>query len=274
MIYLVLAAVVWGSSFPVITYALRDVSPFLFLILRFFLAFCLLLPRYRRLDRIKELFKRDLILISIPNTLAFILQYKAQELTTASKTALFINSSPIFVALLATILLQERFKVRQLVAMVITLSGVVVTSTGLDLSDLSAINTGDLLCLGVGITWAFFIVYSRGMSKKHGAYNVSQALYFWAVVMTLPMLAAEEIRFAWSAVPAVVYLAVVTTILAFYFYLKGVQSVSALSTSIVILVEIVVAFLISHFLLDESFSPVETVGVAMVLVGVLMVLKR
>ena len=274
MIYLVLAAIVWGSSFPVITYALRDVSPFLFLVLRFALAFVLLLPRYRKIERLKTLFKRDLILISIPNSLAFILQYKAQELTTASKTALFINSSPIFVALLVAVLLHERFKLRQLAAMGITLFGVVVTSTGLDFSDVSAINTGDLLCLGVGISWAVFITYSRRLVTKYGAYNMSQALYFWAVVMTLPLLGTEEIRFAWSAVPAVVYLALVTTILAFFFYLKGVRSVSALSTSIVILVEIVVAFAISHFLLGESFSPAETIGVSMVLAGVLMVLKK
>jgi drug/metabolite transporter (DMT)-like permease len=90
----------------------------------------------------------------------------------------------------------------------------------------------------------------------------------------LPLLGTETIRFAWPAVPAVIYLAVVTTILAFYLYLKGVQSVSALSTSIVILVEIVVAFVISHLLLGEFFSPVETLGVVMVLAGVLMVLRK
>ena len=53
MLYLILAAVIWGSSFPVITYALRDVSPFLFLVLRFVLSFAILLPRYRKPDRIK-----------------------------------------------------------------------------------------------------------------------------------------------------------------------------------------------------------------------------
>ena len=274
MIYLIIAAVIWGSSFPVITHALRDVSPFLFLVIRFSLAFVLLLPRYRRLSRFKSLFHRDLILISIPNSLAFILQYKAQELTTASKTALFINSSPIFVAILSVILLKERVTFRQMTAMVIAFAGVIVTSTGLDFSDFSAINLGDVLCLGVGISWAFFIIYSKGMAKKHGAYNMSQALYLWAAVSAVPLVGFEEVRFSWTVTPAAVYLAVFTTILAFYLYLKGVQSVSALSTSIIILVEIVVAFLISHFFLGESFSPVESVGVVMVLAGVLMVLKK
>ncbi len=274
MRYLILAAVIWGSSFPVITHGLGDVSPFLFFTLRVALAFLLLTPRYRKLDRIKTLFKPELILISIPNTLAFVLQYKAQELTTASKTALFINSSPVFVAIFSSLFLGDRFTVRQVAAMVIALAGVAVTSTRLDLSSLSAINMGDVLCLGVGISWAFFIIYSKGLVKKHGAYNVSQALYFWAAVMTLPLLGFEDMRFTWSAVPSLVYLVVLTTVLAFYLYLKGIQSVTPLSTSIIILVEIVVAFLISHFALGESFTAVETAGVVMVLIGVLMVLKR
>jgi drug/metabolite transporter (DMT)-like permease len=76
MRYLILAAVIWGSSFPVITYALRDVSPYLFLVLRFVLAVVILAPRYRKLERLKLLFKPDLILLCIPNSLAFILQYQ------------------------------------------------------------------------------------------------------------------------------------------------------------------------------------------------------
>jgi drug/metabolite transporter (DMT)-like permease len=274
MRYLILAAVIWGSSFPVITYALRDVSPYLFLVLRFVLAVVILAPRYRKLERLKLLFKPDLILLCIPNSLAFILQYKAQELTTASKTALFINSSPVFVAILSTLLLGHRFSLKQLAAMIIALAGVVITSTRLDFSSFSVINRGDVFCLGVGICWAFFIIYSRGMVKKYGAYNVSQVLYFWAMIAALPLLGFEDIRFSWAAVPPLVYLVVFTTILGFYLFLKGTGSVTPLSTSIIILIEIVVAFLIAHFALGEVFSAIETLGVALVLIGVVMVLKE
>ncbi|MBP2681742.1 MAG: putative permease [Candidatus Krumholzibacteriota bacterium] len=274
MIYLLLAGIVWGSSFPVITYALRDVSPLLFLVLRFALAFVLLLPRYRSLDRLKTLFSRDLILISIPNSLAFILQYKAQQLTTASKTALFVNSSPLFVALFSAILLKERLRPRQVVALVVAFSGVVVTSTRLDFSGFSTVNMGDIFCMLAGISWAVFVVYSSAMAKKHGAYNMSQALCFWAAVGAAPFAGFEKARFASQALPALLYLCLVTTILAYYLYLKGVRSVPAVSTSILILVEVVVAFLISHFLLGESFSPVETVGVVLVMAGVVTVVTK
>jgi drug/metabolite transporter (DMT)-like permease len=274
MFYLVLAGIVWGSSFPVITYALRDISPMLFLFLRFALAFVCLLPRYRKFDRLKTLFKRDLILISVPNSLGFILQYKAQELTTASKTALFVNSSPAFVAILSAILLKDRLTRIQLAALFVALAGVVVTSTRLDFSGFSAVNMGDVLSLAAGISWAFIVVYSRDMVNKHGAYNVAQALCFWTAVTSAPFVAFEEVRFAWRALPALIYLAVFTTIVAYYLYLKGVQRVSALSTSIIILVEVIVAFGISHVLLGEFFSPVETMGVVLVMTGVVAVMVK
>jgi len=274
MRYLLLAAIVWGSSFPVIQYALRDVSPVLFLILRFAVAFVILLPRYRRVERVKTLFGRDLVLIGLLNMIAFVCQYKAQELTTASKTALFINSNPVFVALFSAALFKDRFTKRQLAALVLALAGVVVTSTRLDFSSFSVVNTGDLFAIGAGLLWAFFVIYSGSLAKKYGAFNMSQALCFWAALGATPLLVPEDVHFAWRAAPAVLYLAVVTTILAYFFFLKGVQSVSPLSTSIVILVEVVVAFLISHFFLGESFSGIETVGVVLVLAGVVLVVAR
>ena len=165
MIFLVLAAVVWGSSFPVVTYGLGDVSPLLFVVLRFSAAFLILLARYHSRADLRRLFHRDLILISIPNALAFVLQFKAQEITTASKTALFVNSSPLFVVALSFLLWRQHFGPRQLAAMVVALAGVVITSTRLEFSDLSAINTGDMLCLGVGFSWAVFILSSTTPSS-------------------------------------------------------------------------------------------------------------
>ncbi len=274
MIYLVLAAVVWGSSFPVVTYGLGDVSALLFVVLRFFAAFLILLARYHSRADLRRLFHRDLILISIPNALAFVLQFKAQEITTASKAALFVNSSPVFVVALSAMLWREHFGPRQLAAMVVALVGVVITSTRLEFSELSAINTGDMLCLGVGFSWAVFILSSKHLSKRYGPYEMSQALYFWTAVMTVPFLGMEATRFAWRSAPAILYLTIFPTILGYFFYLKGVRLVSSLATSIIILIEVVVAFLISYFFLGESFSPIESVGVAMVMAGVVMVLGK
>jgi drug/metabolite transporter (DMT)-like permease len=272
MIFLVLAALTWGSSFPVITYTLRDVSPMLFVVLRFAVAFTMLTLRYPRL--LRRVLRRDLFLISIPNALSFILQFKGQELTTASKMALFVNSSPVFVVVLGAFLFRDELKRTQLLATAIALIGVVITSTGLNFSDLAALNVGDILGVLVGLSWAAFIVFSRNIVKRHGPYLLAQGLYFWTIVMTVPFLLIEPARFAWAATPGILYLSVVATLVGYYLYLRGVQSVTPLATSVIILIEVVVAFVISYFFLGESFSPLETVGVALVMGGVALVLRR
>jgi len=274
MLFLALAAVIWGSSFPIITYALRDISPMLFVVLRFTVAFAVLAPSYRSWTEFRRIFNRDIILISIPNALSFILQFKAQELTTASKTALFLNSSPVFVIIFAAVFLKERFGRSQLGAAALAMTGVVVTSTSLDFSGFSDINLGDVLCLVVGLCWGLFIVFSRDVAKKYGPHELSRGLYFWAAVMTLPLIASEPLRFSPSSIPAILYLAFFATLLAYFLYLKGVQSVSPLATSTIILIEVVVAFLLAYFFLGESFSPVETVGVVMVLAGAMLVVRK
>lgn len=272
MLFLVLAAIMWGSSFPVITYALRDVSPMLFVALRFSLAFVLLSAAVRR--GFGHIFRRDVFLLSIPNALSFMLQYRAQELTTASKTALFVNSSPIFTVLLTVILLRERPAGRQLIATVVAMAGVITTSTGLKFTGLSAINVGDVLAVLVGLAWAVFIVASRGTAQRLGAYRLAQGLYFWSAVMTLPLLLVEDVHFSWAAAPAVGYLALFSTTLAYFCFLRGVRTVAPVATSVVILVEVVVAFAISHTFLGETFTAVESTGVAMVVAGVLLVFRK
>jgi len=274
LIYIVLAALLWGSSFPIIRYALGDTSPMLLLVLRFAIAFGILSLRYRSWRDYKTIFRRDVFLISIPNGLSFILQFRAQEITTASKTALFINSSPVFVVIMTGLFLRERISPRQLVATAVALIGVVITSTRLDFSDLSAINVGDVLAVAVGLGWAVFVIYSRKVVKKYSAYELSHALYFWTIVFALPFALMEPSRISWSSTPAILYLSIFTTVIAYYFYLKGARSVTPLVASLIILIEVVIAFLISHTFLAESFSAIETVGVAMVMVGVVMALKR
>jgi drug/metabolite transporter (DMT)-like permease len=246
----------------------------LLLVLRFAIAFVVLTARNRSWTQFRRVFSLDLFLVSIPNALAFMVQFKAQELTTASKTALFVNSSPVFVVILTALFLKDRISPRQLIATTVAMAGVVVTSTRLDFSGFSVVNIGDVLAVIVGLGWAVFILVSGKVVKKYGPFELSRGLYFWTTVMALPLIAFEPTRISWSGAPALLYLALFPTVVAYIFYLKGVRSVSPIATSIIILIEVVVAFLISYFLLAESFSSVETLGVAMVMTGVVLVLRR
>ena len=129
MRYVLLAALIWGSSFPVITYGLESISPFLFVHLRFLLAFLLILPLVIHRGSLRALFEPGLVGIGLLNALAYLLQFKGQELTTAAKSALLINTNPLFVIMLSPLLLKKNPTGRQVGALLVAFVGVLIVTT-------------------------------------------------------------------------------------------------------------------------------------------------
>ena len=104
---LLLVAIIWGVNFAFVKYALADFSPLSFTTLRFFLAalflFSIMLVNREPLamDRrdISAVFKLGFIGITLYN----ILFMEGLNYTTASNSALFISSSPLFAALILSL---------------------------------------------------------------------------------------------------------------------------------------------------------------------------
>jgi len=273
MIYIIIAAIMWGCSFPVITYALRDISPILFVFLRFVMSFILLIPFSKSKKDLRSIFRLDILLIGLLPALAYVLQFKAQELTTASKTSIFVNLTPVFVAILNPFLVKTTLNRYQLFALILAISGVIITSTNLEFSEITDVTIGDGLNLGVSLLWSIFIIYSKTIIEKYGDLSFNLAIYFWISLTALIFLPLEEIRFSIHAIPSILFLTIFATIAAFFLYTKGIKTVSAFSTSIVFLGEIIVAGAISYFFLNERFTLIESIGTILIVCGVLTVAR-
>src|ERR1700690_1278971 len=101
---LILVSVIWGVNFAFVKYALADFSPLSFTTMRFFLAALFLVsvmlvnrePLAMERRDISAVFKLGFIGITLYN----ILFMEGLNYTTASNSALFISSSPLFAALI------------------------------------------------------------------------------------------------------------------------------------------------------------------------------
>lgn len=273
MIYLIIASILWGSSFPVISHALNGVSPLLFVCLRYALAFAILAPVLVFRKQLQRIAAPKLILLAVLNAIAFILQFKAQEMTTASRTALFINSNPIFIICIGPWLIGEKPKRNQLLAFAMAFSGILMVSTHLQFTDLSVLNWGDGLNLISAAAWSLFIMLA-GQSVKHdGMVVFNAAVYFWTALMTAPLILFEEVRFEPGVIPFVAYLVLFSTVLAYYFYARGIQTTSALSSAIIFTIEVLVAAVISYIWLGERFITIEIIGFLLVIAGVVLLFR-
>ena len=277
----VLAGVLWGTSFPAIKIGLNYVNPYLFVFLRFLLAsalmFLILLSTKKLTYPIKQ--KKLILFLGVTNGVAYLLQYIGMNSTTAAKAALFVNLSVVWVALLSPKLQGETLGRRKILGVLAALTGVIFVTTNLDFSMLSGGQLiGDLLLITSGVVWAFFIIYNKTLVMTSN--GVLQSLTWILPLTLLPMLpfvfsSADQIPAlpaqAWLAI---IYTAVVCWIVPYYLWLEGLKHITASTSTILLLSEILIATAISFILLNEIFTMVMVFGALLIIIAIVLVSYR
>lgn len=157
------AALFWGVSFVATKAALRDVSPWTLIVVRFAFGVVILVFAAWRLRLIKLVSARDFFSLAILGAIAIAihqgLQATGLTLTSASSMAWLVGLTPVFTAILAWFFLHERFGSLKVFGLAIAFAGaiVVVTKGVLSPETLRLPSTfGDLLALTSLLNWAIF----------------------------------------------------------------------------------------------------------------------
>jgi drug/metabolite transporter (DMT)-like permease len=196
--------------------------------------------------------------------------------TTASKSSLFINLSAVWVALLSPLLLKEHLGNKKIVGVTASLIGVLLMTTNLNFSSLSqGAITGDLLVIGAGIVWAFFMVYNKPLVKD--STNIIQPIT-WLILCTLlpllPFAASSAGNFASLPIDAwlaIIYTAVFCWVIPYYLWVKGLKHISPVTSSIVLLTEVIVAVTIATLALGEILTIISAAGAIFIIIAILLV---
>lgn len=271
------AASFWGTSFPVIKWGLAFVGPHTFALLRFLIAALVTVVIGLVLGKFSiHIFRRKILWgLALFNSLGFAFQFVALELTTASKTSLLVSLNLLFVAIASRWVFREEFPVRKILSLLAAFVGVFLLTTRGDLSVLSGLEfRGDMLALGSGISWAGFIVLQKHLEEKEtvdltelfGGLMPLTALFllpFFLIYEPQGLFIIE--RTGWLAV---LYIGIFCTAIAYYLWGEGLKSLTATSSTILILFEVVVALSLSIAWLGESFTLLTALGAALVLAAI------
>jgi drug/metabolite transporter (DMT)-like permease len=275
----ILAGVLWGTSFPVIKIGLSTIDPFAFVFWRFLVSSVTLVVVMMLLGKLKfkVVDKKFLVLLGIANGAGYLLQYGAMGYTSVAKAALFINLSAIWVAILSPRLLNERFSRRKIVGVLFGLAGIVFVSTNLDFSTIAEGQLiADLMLIVAGVAWALFMIYN----KKLIIHSTSATFQWmtWVLIFTLfsimpfTVLAGAEFfalsGWAWAAI---VYTGIVCWVIPYYLWLEGLKYLSASTSTILLLSEIVVATIASVIVLKEQVTVFSTVGALLIIIAIALV---
>jgi drug/metabolite transporter (DMT)-like permease len=273
------ASLIWGTSFPGVKWGLGYVgNDILFLWLRFAVATVATLSIVLWLKRFSfSVLKAPVMwLIGGLNAAAFVVQYVGLNYTTASKTALLVDINVVGVAIISYFVFSERIGSKQAFGIASGVAGVVLITGDGGISFDRSEFIGDLLVFGCGWLWAFFIVLNKKVLARYNAVEISSSAIvtstIWLLIpVTYLYFSGADFTVEGPAWAAVVYLGVFCTSIAILLWAAGLKGVSATSSATIMLLEIVVALVISMSMLEETLRPIAAIGAALVLAAVYLV---
>lgn len=221
--------------------------------------------------------KKMTVLLGIANAAGYLMQYVGMPYTTAAKAALFINLSAIWVALLSPKLLGEKFSQKKVVGILFGLIGIIFVSTNLDFVSLGQLQlAGDSMLLLSGVAWALFMVYSKKsvMNNTAATFQSMTWVLFFTFLSIAPFAAFSGPSFfalsSWDWA-AIIWTAIICWVIPYYLWLEGLKHLSASTSTVLLLSEIVVAVILSIIVLKEPTTVFSTIGAFFVIIAITLV---
>lgn len=196
---------------------------------------------------------------------------KSLELTSVAAAVLLVSTSPVFVAVAARLLFDERLKRIAWIGMALTMVGTTVIG-GLDLGGTAL--GGNMLALIGGATAGGYILAGQAARRNLGileyaviAYSVSAVLLLAASLMNGTPLFGYEARTWW----ALVGLVVGPQLLGHTVINLVLSEIDATTVAVTIMAEPVIAIGLAFILFAETPSLLVYPGGALVLYGIYLV---
>ena len=201
-----------------------------------------------------------------------------EERISSALTSVLNASTPLFTAVFAAVIGQERLRRSQVAGLAIGIVGVSVAA-GLGGSDLEGSSlAGSLAAIGAGAGYGLTMVYARRhLSDVPPLVAACGQLLVGTVVMA-PVAAATTatagLSLSLTRVLSIVLLGAVGTGIAFLLHYANITELGATKASLVTYLVPVVAVVVGILALDETFEWGLPAGGALALVGIALVTRR
>jgi drug/metabolite transporter (DMT)-like permease len=215
-----------------------------------------------------------------------ITQFLGTALASAHDGALLTTITPVFVVLLAWLLLGERPRWAVVVGMLLALVGVAIVvaaqtagESGTGSASHETALLGDGMLLLSALCWALFTVVGAPLIRKHSALVAATSATRWSLLFMLPAAAIElalrddwrALSFSPGAVGAVLYLGLGATALAWFLWYRGIAHMEAGVASIYFFAQPVVGGILAGVFLHEALPVAFWLGGAVLASGILVV---
>lgn len=277
---LLLITFIWGGTFSIVKTALENVSPLIFLGIRFGISTVLYFVFFPgSLKHLNLLALKHSFVIAFFLFAGFAFQTLGLKYTTASKSGFITGMLVIFTPVAQLVIERKPPKIGNLIGIfLVTLGLLFLTSSESSIGSFvyslgKNFTIGDFLTLLCAIMFALYIVYLDIYSRLHP--TSALVLVQLATTSIFSFLIAslfEEIKlnFSFQLLFALIYTSLLATIFATYIQTEYQKFTTPTRAAVIFTMEPVFAGIIAWIFLNERFSNFALLGSALMLGGLLI----
>ena len=270
-------AIIWAVNFSVIKYAVQVISPLAFTGLRVAIAAAVLLaiafaqgrPWPPRSDII------TLILLGIiGNGVYQLLFVEGLSRTKVGNAVLIVAAAPAFIAIVSRLMGIERVRRRTLAGVALSICGVALVVYGSARADhRTATLVGTLLVFCGVLCWTTFTVFIQPLAVRVDPIQLSGLTMLGGTLALLfatprALAATQWDKVGPAAWAALFYASVVSMVIAYLFWYRGLRVLGPTRTAIYGNLQPVIAILVAWMFLHESPTIWQGVGTGTIMTGI------
>ena len=275
-LYIVIAAVIWGSNGVIVNRVPYDAYTIAFF--RVLFASLIFMPVVlftRKAETVRAARSWKLMLcLGLLLALGWALLFYSMKLIAIANAVLLNYTAPIFVALLAPLLLKERLEKTTLLALAISIAGIAVISyqQNFQLTDFNY--WGVILGLLAGLAYAGFVIVSKKALSSYSTYVVAFYAYSIAAIFLLPFVIGANLTADFMPWVLLLIMGIFNTTFAVTLYLKGLGLVKSQKAVIITYLEPVSAMVFGLIFLSQQPTLFMIFGGLLIVLGGYIVASR
>ena len=254
-LYLVITFIIWGSIYVVAKYALAVIPPLTVLLGRYALSVLILyvILKKKGMKKIERADRKYFVIIGgVGYFVSIGFQLIGTNLLDASLASLINALNPVFIPLIAALVLKERVSLRRIAGIAASICSVTF--------------------------WSVSSVMVRKVAGKYDPIQIAFVGMAIALCFNIPAsiweLCTTPCRFTLPAVLSLIYLAVICTALAHTLWNKSLQLLSAGTCSMLYPLQPLTSAVLGVLLLHEQITTGFVIGAVVISAGILIAVKE
>jgi drug/metabolite transporter (DMT)-like permease len=196
------------------------------------------------------------------------------NLNGAAVATVLVYINPTIVAIFSVRFLGETLDRNKIVALILTLVGMLLVAQLYIPANLQLNALGILVGLGTGVTWATYAIIGQFISRRYSPWaSLLYAFLFGALfLLPLQLYAGNVLALGtqWAGWALLLLLSLGPTLVGFGLYTVGLSQIPASVVTLIATLEPVFSIILAYFLFGEVLALPQLAGAAMILFAVIL----